>query len=648
MNAIPSIESILLQVHQSLELPAYTSKQKASFAQLKRPLKKHYEQLDEILDGIFRALEIHKDELACADLSSHIVNFAFFQKALELKTWTFNAEAKQVIWHLVSHSYIPGIARFMAFWNLDDITDKGMPGGYFWYLPTETADRDRVMMPVEQVCNWLLDLLHIPLDKIRDVNLSDKNSETLIRNIYNWKNGKVPRFETIKSNFPDTANIPFKGCLYIDKSLSEEKQLSQIIEFIDLKGLSPSDLVHEIPIKNPTDIEKIIEGNADSESSQKFISLMCIRYAQPSFKTIRQRLHIAKAVQDGYKRLLKYLCPGVSPSCKDLNKNKVLQLCHIYKYIYNLTIEAHRLNYGEQAENQWFDSNLPLIDKTSLFLSIAPSIGNHSSLLLGELLTKRFKNMPPNAPLLDLFDDNPTTSVEVLRSKVAEQSRWAEETIAEKELQENARKGSPWRAFQKEDRYWVLTQVIQTLTHNQKAFNAGLNRLKEVARTSTEEAGVILLELNYLVDLNKSKRPKDTRDRIEKLLTRIEEHDGYQIWLAPALAAKAKHYIALNEFKVAADFLNRALSACNERSYGPLKGLIARDTLATLLQVEKLNENNHERYLREMMANDAFAVASPFVKISLEAVADDLDTHFWTELYKPYRGTQKLKPSNTC
>ncbi|MBB1445299.1 hypothetical protein [Pseudoalteromonas sp. SG43-3] len=148
MNTIPSIESILLQVHQSLELPPYTSKQKASFAQLKRPLSRHFEQMNEILDGIYRALEIHNDESACADLSNHIVNFALFQKALELKTWTFNADAKQVIWQLVSHSYVPGIARFMAFWNLDDITDKGMPGGAFLVF----ANRNRRSLESNDAC----------------------------------------------------------------------------------------------------------------------------------------------------------------------------------------------------------------------------------------------------------------------------------------------------------------------------------------------------------------------------------------------------------------------------------------------------------------------------------------------------------------
>lgn len=339
MSCIPSIESILLQVHQSLELPPYTSNQKTAFSKLKRPLDKHHEQFIEIIDGIFRSLEIHKDAQACNDLTYNIENFAQFQKELELKTWTFNADIKQVIWQLISHSYIPGIARFMAYWNLEDITDKGMPGGHFWYLPTETEDRLNVTMPVEQVCTWLLDLLGIPLDRVRNLSLKKTNTETLIRNIYNWKNGKVPRFETIKKSFPDNAEIEFKGCLSINKNLSEKEQLQDVINFTKEKRLTPELLIHEIPIREVSALKKIIDGKGEEEHNQKFVRLMSIRYAQPTFKTIRQRLHVAKAMQDGYKRLLKFLCgDDVHPTCPSLNENKVLQLCHIYKFVYNLTI----------------------------------------------------------------------------------------------------------------------------------------------------------------------------------------------------------------------------------------------------------------------------------------------------------------------
>ncbi|WP_299265180.1 hypothetical protein [uncultured Psychrosphaera sp.] len=633
MNAIPSIESILLQVHQSLELPAYTSKQKASFAQMKRPMEKYYEQFDEILDGIYRALEIHKDKSARLDLSTYISNFSRYQKHLELNTWTFNADPEQVVWQLTSHSYISYIARGMAFWNLHDITDKGMPGGKFWYLPTETEDRSSVIMPVDQVCTWLLDLLGIPLDQIRNSNFNNSAPETLIRNIYYWKSGKVPRLDTIKNTFQDSSDIEFKGCLYVDSTASIGSQLETVTKFIQFKNLSSDDLSHEIPIRNPVEIERIISGESDLKSVQRFIDLMTIRYAQPTFKSIRQRLHIAKAVQDGYKRLLKYLCPGVSLTNPKLGQNKILQLCHIYKYIYNLTIEAYQLNHGEKAENEWFDNNLHYIHKNNLFLSVAPSIGKHSGSLLGELLTKRFKIMKPDDPLIDLFDESPHVSEKLYKGIIKEQELWVNENNSIVKLINKIRNSSPWKAFQKEDDYSVLMQVTQSLTNNPKAFNIGLKRLKELATSTIEDSEIIQLELNYWSEIPKNKRPKETQKRVEYLLEEMEQHCEFQTWKAPTLAAKAKHYIALNDFKTASVYYKKALDACYERSYGRLRGFIAKDTLATLLQIEKLNKNNHERYLREMMANDVFKI---------ETVAGDLNTHFWTELYKPYHGLQKL------
>jgi len=73
-------------------------------------------------------------------------------------------------------------------------------------------------------------------------------------------------------------------------------------------------------------------------------------------------------------------------------------------------------------------------------------------------------------------------------------------------------------------------------------------------------------------------------------------------------------------------------------------GGIAKDIVANLRQFEKLNENNHDRYFREMQANNLIEIPTPMVKISLEAVADVLDAHFWTELYKPNREVKNLRP----
>lgn len=642
MSCIPSIESILLQVHQSLELAPYTSNQKTAFSNLKRPLKKHNEQFIEIIDSIFRALEMHNDPQACIDLTYNIENFANFQKKLELNTWTFAADSKQIIWQLISHSYIPGVARAMAYWNLDGITDKGMPGGNFWYLPTKAANNDSIIMPVAQVCDWLLDLLAIPLDQVRNLSFETTNADTLIRNIYNWRDGKVPRLETITKSFSDNENIEFKGCLDINENLSGQEKLHHTVRFVRQKGLTPELLIHEIPITDPSILKIIIDGNGDTDQNQKFVRLMSVRYAQPSFKIIRQRLHVAKATQDGYIRLLKFLCPNISATCSDLDKNKVLQLCHIYKCIYNLTIEAYKINSDQKHEDQWFDSNLPEIDKMGLFLSIAPSMFSCSSSLLGELLTKRFQRMTPGEPLPNLFDPNPESKMDVVEQKLVEQKRWGEETIAEDELQKLIHKGSPWRVFQKENRYWVITQFAQNGRYTTRTKDAAIQRLHEIAKTPLEEASIILLEASNLLDLPQNKRPINAQEQVNDLLVNIEQHPGFDVWKAPLFCAKAKHSIAMNDIKSAVSYFKKGLAACEERSYGALRGSIARDTFATILQIQKLNSNNHEKYFREMLANDCFEFIDLSRPIELESLANELNSYFWDELYKPYSGVKKL------
>jgi hypothetical protein len=534
----------------------------------------------------------------------------------------------------------------MANWNLGDVNDKGMPGGYFWYLPTETEDHLNVTMPVDQVCSWLLDLLGIPLDRVRDLSLENTNAETLIRNIYNWKNGKVPRFETIKKSFPDNADIEFKGCLSINKNLSKKEQLQEVINFTKEKRLTPELLVHEIPIRDITSLEQIIIGKGEEKHNQKFVQLMTARYAQPTFKTIRQRLHVAKAMQDGYKRLLKFLCgDDVHPTCSNLNENKVLQLCHIYKFIYNLTIEAYRVNSNQAEEDKWFDSKLSEIDKNGLFLSVAPSRFSCSSSLLGELLTKRFQRTFPGEVLPNLFDPNPESKLDVFKQKLDEQKNWAEETITQIELEKLVRKGSPWRALQKEDRYWVITQVAQNNSFSFRIKEAAIQRLHEISKSSFEKAGVVLLETSFLLDLPKNKRPSDTQEKVTSLLIDIEQHSGFEVWKAPLLCAKAKHYVAINDFKSAVQYFKKGLAACDEQSYGPLRGFIAKDAFSTILQIEKLNSNNHEKYMREMLANGAFEYVDPRKTVELESLAKDLNCYFWDELYKPYIGIKKLEPS---
>ena len=225
---------------------------------------------------------------------------------------------------------------------------------------------------------------------------------------------------------------------------------------------------------------------------------------------------------------------------------------------------------------------------------------------------------------------------------MSQQKRWGDETIAEDELQKLIHKGSPWRAFQKENRYWVITQFAQNGRYTTRTKDAAIQRLHEIAKTPLEEASIILLEASNLLDLPKNKRPINAQDQVNDLLVNVEQHPGFDVWKAPLFCAKAKHSIAMNDIKSAVSYFKKGLAACEERSYGALRGSIARDTFATILQIQKLNSNNHEKYLREMLANDCFEFIDLSRPIELESLANKLNCYFWDDLYKPYSGVKKL------
>ena len=155
MSTLPSFESILLQVHQSLGCTPYQTALKRDFATGQKQLSHHKEMADKIFDAIFDALDL--DQQARGDIMHNVLDLANFNKNLELNSWTFAADKSQVLWMLLGYSYAPSIARMAAFWNLDEALDKGMPGGRFWYLPEprEVDGKPSLYLPVAQVVDWL-------------------------------------------------------------------------------------------------------------------------------------------------------------------------------------------------------------------------------------------------------------------------------------------------------------------------------------------------------------------------------------------------------------------------------------------------------------------------------------------------------------
>ncbi len=640
MSTLPLPEAILLEIHQSLGGQGYPTTKKSKFATGQTSLETHKAMGEEILQAIFDALDM--DPRARVDALRNFMEFANAYKFLELNTWTFGADQRQILWSLLGHFYVPGLARRVGFWSLAQVLDKGMPGGRFWYLPEpcEVAGKPSLYLPVAQVVDWLLDLLGMPLEEFADERSesTDGGHDGLRRSLYNWRNATPIRPDTIEKYFSDSSVLVFEGAFSPDSSGTPAQQFAGALEFVKCKELNADKLRLEIPITQPGCLEAILDGSVDEDVQAEFVRCLGERYAAPSLRTIRQRLLIARAVQDGYIRLLKTLCPGVDRQCADPYQNKLLQLFALYKLVYNLTIDAWRQcgDQGEAAENTWFEQHLPEWDKHGLFLSVLPSRRETANKALAHMLSRRFYEMQGGAELDDCIALDAQSALPIIQRNVERIAEFADEISSELRLVERMKTSSPWRALQGEHRYWVVTQVAQNSDLGPLAKQAATQRLRDLADTPAQIVQAILLELDCYLNGERQHRPKDTRAKVQALLDEAEANEGYELWEAAILQYKAKHLLACNDFERAGKLFRAALEAGLVRNYGSLRGEVARDCLALEVANQKLIANNHETYYRAMLAGGMMEECDEIP--SLEETARWASNYFWDTLYRPYPG----------
>lgn len=649
MSTLPLTEAIMLEIHQSLGCPSYQTTKKNKFATGRASLDAHKIMGEEVLNAIFDALNM--DPMACMDAVKNFTEFGNAYKALELNTWTFAADERQILWMLLGYFYMPGLARRAGFWSIASPLDKGMPGGSFWYLPEprKVNDKPSLHLPVAQVVDWLLDLLGRPIEELASQrgqsigDLEDSSAETLMRSLHNWRKETTPDPDSFKKYFPDELQVTFKGAFSLEESHSSAEQFSAALDFVARKHLTADKLRLEIPMTQAGRVEGILNGSASEDEQAVFVQSLAERYAIPSPQTIRQRLLFARMVQDGYGRLLKFLCPGVDRLCTDAQQNKLLQLFAIYKLTYNLTIDAWRNcgDQGEAEENTWFEEQLPSSDKNGLFLSILPSKRDAATCELAYLLTRCFFDMQAGAELEDHVGLDPESAMPIIKRNAQRAADIAEEICTELHVVARMKTSSSRRALQSEHRYWVISQIAQNAGISQRAKEAAIQHLRELAATPSQTVQSICLELDGFLNGERKKRPKDASVQVQALIDEAETSQGCEFWKGAILQYKAKHLLALNDFEGAGRLFKDALEAAGERNYGPLCGEVARDCLAVEVANQKLVVNNHEKYYRAMLAGGMMAECESMPTI--EEAARWASAYFWDTLYKPYPGIQAEK-----
>lgn len=652
MATFPSIETVLMEIHQSLGLKQGQTKIKRKFGTGNMRLAEHQAMGERILCEIFDELEL--DGQARADFMTNLTELGNAFKGLECNTWTFQADERQVLWVLLGYFFTPGVARHTAFWNLHGNLDRGMPRGSFWYLPEPrtTSDGTEIDLPVKQVIDWLADLAGGSIESLSEARIrvktdrSQDDADTFTRTLYNWRSGTLPFHDKIYQFFPDDLDIPFEGTIEIDTAQPAPQQFDAAVAFLKSRKLDENEdaLRRELAMGEDNDVKRIIAGQATGSEKQLLVRLVADRYQKPTAKIIRQRLLFARLMQDGYDRILKKLCPGVDKLCSDFEQNKLLQVLASYKHIYNLTVEAWRnfRSSGEAAENAWFERQLAPWDANTLYLSILPSKKETGNLELAALLTQLFSLSKPGDELTDIIGSDERNHAQIVRSRVELLRNHAEEAKAAWDLIERAKTASPWRTFQKEHRFAVMAQVANFAGLSPKGRWAATSRMKELAETPEQMLQPILLEIgNYLGGQNKMRLPNDSSARVESLLDEAKRSPAYKNWRALLLHFEAKHQLAQNDVDNATKTFRTALEASNETGFGTLKGEVALDCLATEVANQKLLPNNHEKYYRAMLGWGAFKDGEI---LDIYDTAREAADYFWSDLYRPYPGVQPMKP----
>ena len=646
MAAIPSIEAHLVQLHKCLALPQSEMRIKTedrhAFSDLGLSLKKHADFVQHFLDDLLASLDLEAEASAYA--LRHFLDWANFYKSVQLRTWTRQASAQQVIWHLAGHVHAPFLGRSLAFWAMDDALGQGMPGGRFWFLPTLNAVTGKVEEPVANVLDWLLNLYATPIRSLRAglgagaASLNDK-ADSFERNLYNWRTVS-PYPKTISEMFPDefdcNSDVVFRGTFAPEPQASLPERAAAARAFVQAKGMNAELLRDEIPMVGEGRIESVLNADASPDETEHFVLLLSQRYGRPSARTIRQRFGVARMCQEAYRALSQFLQVKGSAQEGDPSRNKVLQLTAILSRCYNLTIEAREKcgHLGEDAENRYFESMLAPWEALGPFIGLLHSRKAHAADDVASLLCRIFSNLTAEDGLRDMLPFAPKQFARFVLDTMQNTQTEVAEVERAKALKKRVQKSSPFRALQEETDFKAVQQLALDVDLGERARLMGARRLAELAATPDEVVQAGLAELGVLIDCTIKHRTPDVGSRVPQLIESLNAQVAASGWKAPLLSFEAKHLLALNDWPKALAKFREALDACSERSFGPLRGEIARDGWAVALAMGRF-QVDQENFYRNMLDYGAIE-AKNATNVTMEDTALLVADYFWSDLYKPY------------
>ncbi len=659
MSHFPKLESVLLNLYQFAGLN--TGKEKLATVQRRRfinrehTLEKQKEVFLNFVDELITELGLKSDDELRNDINFAISELLHASYEVENQTYTAGFSQEQVTWSCLKTFYTPWFARKVGFWNVDDAFDQGMPGGRFWFLPDHnpldlTADLE---LPVSSVCRWLLDLMGEPnaysIDK--SIEYSGPKGENydlsnLKRNLYGWLEGRTISAQKIHEYFNQDADIKFNGSFTVFAPSNLESNFEDAIAFIKKKGLTTVELSHQIPLSEES-IQHILEDSPSEEVKHHFIGLVMDRWRQPSIHSIRQKLLLARIMQQAYIKLLKFLCPNVQPTCGDPTQNKVMQLVAMFKHIYNATIDSYRGATSDQDADSKFFSEINRHPFSQFCIGLNPALGDSSFNFTAQSITLDLRMHEGSKELTDVIPWDPD-SLQRVYEDTAQFSELLRQTTEYKYGETLRIKQSTNRrlAIAQATNIYSLFDIYDSPAFNEEHRELAIKTANLLAETDFEKLYVMLSQLNSYLNLHRFKDIDGIENTVEELLNTAEGNPKYKYLEAPIVQYRAKHLLSQGNFESALAKFQEAFKLCEQGNYGTLNGEIARDLLALKLIMEPEKGSDHTNLFKQGLFSGMLEMGGNTIRPNpLFDITTELDDHskkelcnyFTSDLLRPYK-----------
>ena len=675
MARIPLFPEVLLKVYkcigESEQNPLKPPDQKKYRSAVELSYEKQATDSAKLLKHIMDELNLDDDGIRDA-LGNIIDEWIPFNKDLEMATWTHQASRQQVIWHLLCYSYAPLLGRRLALWQLDGVTDPGMPAHEFWYLPQISPDTQQLRLPVERVLDWWLDLMGDTKAVKDSIDLEqnqshDDRADSVERSLKYWRAGDtLPNLKTIEEYFSDEICFQYKNAIEIkypeDQSVSVEL-FHSVLAYIKNRGVSEADLLKQIPV-NEEKLQRMLHKPVNDDSDitplhAGFVREIVQRYQAPNNRTLRQRMKVARLSQDGYLKLQKYLSPGVGIKEADPTVNKILQAIDVYMDAYRTTVDCSinvegpfRETYEQRTslENRvqedylsrlrkqefaYFVGNVPLYAQFECFAAISPGFDDKGGTAVGARLSRKFEPLTVDSPLPDLWLPDDAAWVERTEHQ---QRDHAQRENKFNQLRESLALGTHAQVLPDVTDPMVLAQAMEIHTLNNQQYGALVLRVEKLALTQAQRIPIIRAKLRRALLLpNQRKWNLKTKDYVDRLITAFEDNPHRADAEPYYLHYKARHLLCSNQFEEAAEVFEQARTYSLERNCGRLTGEIALNAFALLVGMNQYIPNQHESYYR-------YVIEYPVVEFPAtekHVVVEWMRNYFWKDLYRRYPGIPK-------